>query len=164
MTTPAKSASVSANRKQNNFVTASKSFLSNNFCNFPVIPLVESGICITFASTFQVRDVEFLVIEWKVGRVIDRAGLEIRYTPFGYRGFESLTFRLKKETVMVSFFSFFSPPYDFRRSDFMLSANPSVSADKPCAACERPCLVSGAHARASNPYPQQSQPSSHVPA
>ena len=30
---------------------------------------------------------------WKVGRVIDRAGLEIRYTPFGYRGFESLTFR-----------------------------------------------------------------------
>jgi hypothetical protein len=25
--------------------------------------------------------------------VIDRAGLEIRYTPFGYRGFESLTFR-----------------------------------------------------------------------
>ena len=70
---------------------------------------MESGICITFASTFQVRDVEFLVIEWKVGRVIDRAGLEIRYTPFGYRGFESLTFRLKKETVMVSFFSFFSP-------------------------------------------------------
>ena len=30
----------------------------------------------------------------KVGRVNDRAGLEIRYTPFGYRGFESLTFRL----------------------------------------------------------------------
>ena len=30
---------------------------------------------------------------WKVGRVIDRAGLEIRYTLFGYRGFESLTFR-----------------------------------------------------------------------
>ena len=29
----------------------------------------------------------------KVGRVIDRAGLEIRYTLFGYRGFESLTFR-----------------------------------------------------------------------
>ena len=29
----------------------------------------------------------------KVGRVNDRAGLEIRYTPFGYRGFESLTFR-----------------------------------------------------------------------
>ena len=32
----------------------------------------------------------------KVGRVIDRAGLEIRYTPFGYRGFESLTFRKKE--------------------------------------------------------------------
>lgn len=30
---------------------------------------------------------------WKIGRVIDRAGLEIRYTPFGYRGFESLIFR-----------------------------------------------------------------------
>ena len=29
----------------------------------------------------------------KVGRVNDRAGLEIRYTLFGYRGFESLTFR-----------------------------------------------------------------------
>ena len=34
-------------------------------------------------------------LNWKVGRVIDRAGLEIRYTPFGYRGFESLTFRQK---------------------------------------------------------------------
>ena len=33
---------------------------------------------------------------WKVGRVIDRAGLEIRYTPFGYRGFESLNFRQEK--------------------------------------------------------------------
>ena len=32
-------------------------------------------------------------INWRVGRVIDRAGLEIRYTPFGYRGFESLTLR-----------------------------------------------------------------------
>ena len=38
---------------------------------------------------------------WKVGRVIDRAGLEIRYTPFGYRGFESLTFR-KTETTCLS--------------------------------------------------------------
>ena len=37
----------------------------------------------------------------KVGRVIDRAGLEIRYTPFGYRGFESLTFR-KKESMLRS--------------------------------------------------------------
>ena len=33
---------------------------------------------------------------WRVGRVIDRAGLEIRYTPFGYRGFESLTLRHKR--------------------------------------------------------------------
>ena len=30
---------------------------------------------------------------WKIGRVIECAGLEIRYTPFGYRGFESLIFR-----------------------------------------------------------------------
>ena len=29
--------------------------------------------------------------------MIDRAGLEIRYTPFGYRGFESLTLRKAKE-------------------------------------------------------------------
>ena len=29
----------------------------------------------------------------KVGRVTECAGLEIRYTLFGYRGFESLTFR-----------------------------------------------------------------------
>ncbi len=35
----------------------------------------------------------------KVGRVIDRAGLEIRYTPFGYRGFESLTFRKRSLTL-----------------------------------------------------------------
>ena len=42
----------------------------------------------------------------KVGRVIDRAGLEIRYTPFGYRGFESLTFRKKKfhEQIVELFF------------------------------------------------------------
>ena len=33
----------------------------------------------------------------KVGRVIDRAGLEIRYTLFGYRGFESLTLRQKTQ-------------------------------------------------------------------
>ena len=42
----------------------------------------------------------------KVGRVIDRAGLEIRYTPFGYRGFESLTFRQKPEREPPRF-SFF---------------------------------------------------------
>ena len=32
----------------------------------------------------------------KVGRVIECAGLEIRYTHYGYRGFESLTFRKVK--------------------------------------------------------------------
>ena len=31
----------------------------------------------------------------KIGRVIECAGLEIQYTPFGYRGFESLIFRLQ---------------------------------------------------------------------
>ena len=40
----------------------------------------------------------------RVGRVIDRAGLEIRYTPFGYRGFESLTLRNKKRNHIGSFF------------------------------------------------------------
>ena len=40
---------------------------------------------------------------WKVGRVIDRAGLEIRYTPFGYRGFESLTFRAGLEIRYTPF-------------------------------------------------------------
>ena len=29
----------------------------------------------------------------KIGRVTECAGLEIRYTLFGYRGFESLIFR-----------------------------------------------------------------------
>ena len=50
---------------------------------------------------FQIFDVPLHPISRKVGRVIDRAGLEIRYTPFGYRGFESLTFRktLKKRTI-----------------------------------------------------------------
>ncbi len=70
-----------------------------------------SEITITFASDFgesekvQYNTLTFLTLDSvdasitlfslnrKVGRVIDRAGLEIRYTPFGYRGFESLTFR-----------------------------------------------------------------------
>ena len=40
----------------------------------------------------------------KVGRVIECAGLEIRYTPCGYRGFESLTFRAGKRTWEGAFF------------------------------------------------------------
>ena len=40
----------------------------------------------------------------KVGRVNDRAGLEIRYTPFGYRGFESLTFRNVKSPQVEDVF------------------------------------------------------------
>ena len=39
---------------------------------------------------------------WKIGRVIECAGLEIRYTPFGYRGFESLTFRKEKRMWQMS--------------------------------------------------------------
>ena len=35
----------------------------------------------------------FAPLKRKVGRVIECAGLEIRYTHYGYRGFESLTFR-----------------------------------------------------------------------
>ena len=58
--------------------------LLNNFRKFPINPLVVSGKVINFASAKRKR---------RVGRVIDRAGLEIRYTPFGYRGFESLTLR-----------------------------------------------------------------------
>ena len=47
------------------------------------------------------------IVFWKVGRVIDRAGLEIRYTLFGYRGFESLTFRrTDKESYKGSPFLF----------------------------------------------------------
>ena len=42
---------------------------------------------------------------WKVGRVIECAGLEIRYTHYGYRGFESLTFRkANQESRMALFF------------------------------------------------------------
>lgn len=45
----------------------------------------------------------------KVGRVIECAGLEIRYTLSGYRGFESLTFRLedkRKPLVRLPFLFF----------------------------------------------------------
>ena len=45
------------------------------------------------------RKVRWHSFNRKVGRVIDRAGLEIRYTPFGYRGFESLTFRKRSLTL-----------------------------------------------------------------
>ncbi len=45
----------------------------------------------------------------KVGRVIDRAGLEIRYTLSGYRGFESLIFRkIKQGAVMVPCFCIYT--------------------------------------------------------
>ena len=45
----------------------------------------------------------------KVGRVTECAGLEIRYTPFGYRGFESLTFRHRKACKALSRARFFYP-------------------------------------------------------
>ena len=46
-----------------------------------------------FAITKLLR--KFAALKRKVGRVIECAGLEIRYTHCGYRGFESLTFRQK---------------------------------------------------------------------
>ena len=49
---------------------------------------------LTFLTLNQMQvNLLWFSLNRKVGRVIDRAGLEIRYTPFGYRGFESLTFR-----------------------------------------------------------------------
>ncbi len=42
----------------------------------------------------------------RVGRVTECAGLEIRYTPFGYRGFESLTLRKIGEPIQGSPISF----------------------------------------------------------
>ena len=54
-------------------------------------------------------DMILRLLNRRVGRVIDRAGLEIRYTPFGYRGFESLTLRNeKRKSLMTSFFSLFT--------------------------------------------------------
>ena len=56
---------------------------------------------------FQKNLLPLQPISRKVGRVIDRAGLEIRYTPFGYRGFESLTFRQEhKRGLNMSLFLF----------------------------------------------------------
>ena len=50
-------------------------------------------------------DMILRLLNRRVGRVIDRAGLEIRYTPFGYRGFESLTLRNeKRKSLTTSFF------------------------------------------------------------
>ena len=49
----------------------------------------------------------------KVGRVIDRAGLEIRYTLFGYRGFESLTFRKERRSRNRLLLSFFGASLEF---------------------------------------------------
>ena len=47
--------------------------------------LAVTKVSLTFAPAFRNN--------WRVGRVIDRAGLEIRYTGLPYRGFESLTLR-----------------------------------------------------------------------
>ena len=62
----------------------------------------------TFLALSQSSVTRWRSLTRKVGRVIDRAGLEIRYTPFGYRGFESLTFR-KKKFHEQSWNSFFNP-------------------------------------------------------
>ena len=60
----------------------------------------------------------------KVGRVIDRAGLEIRYTPFGYRGFESLTFRTEKENQIWFSFCFMN------KKDWLQVTREDLSCDK----------------------------------
>ena len=75
-------------------------------------------LCTTFTESSSFRDDLPYVrpiaskLAWhslirKVGRVIDRAGLEIRYTPFGYRGFESLTFRHKEHPHQTRGCSYF---------------------------------------------------------
>ena len=66
----------------------------------------QSDACISYAEREQVRCETSMV---KVGRVIDRAGLEIRYTPFGYRGFESLTFRKKSSMSLLVELFFYEP-------------------------------------------------------
>ena len=55
----------------------------------------------------------------KVGRVIECAGLEIRYTHCGYRGFESLTFRQNEEitSVVSSLFYLIFNTLGFQRID-----------------------------------------------
>ena len=59
-----------------------------------------------FDSATHLSQVWVYGVKRKVGRVIDRAGLEIRYTLSGYRGFESLTFRQKigNLEIWVSYF------------------------------------------------------------
>ena len=57
--------------------------------------------------------------------MIDRAGLEIRYTPFGYRGFESLTFRTNdKESpkLGLSFVFFTQIDYESDGANYDLKA------------------------------------------
>ena len=59
-----------------------------------------------FAITKLLR--KFAALKRKVGRVIECAGLEIRYTHCGYRGFESLTFRQKGNRQDDSLFILFA--------------------------------------------------------
>ena len=64
----------------------------------------ESSISIDSPHARQMRARSLLFSHIRrVGRVIDRAGLEIRYTLFGYRGFESLTLRKNKQKGTVWF-------------------------------------------------------------
>gem|GEM_PF-1589883 len=48
-----------------------------------------------FSDRFSCFFIKFALAKRKIGRVTECAGLEIRYTPFAYRGFESLIFRHK---------------------------------------------------------------------
>ncbi len=59
-----------------------------------LIRRVQYAKTLTLLSLDKMRNFSLLSsLIRRVGRVIDRAGLEIRYTLFGYRGFESLTLR-----------------------------------------------------------------------
>ena len=65
----------------------------------------------------------------KIGRVIECAGLEIRYTPFGYRGFESLIFRQQETTDVYRWFP-----------AFMIALLTSLSLKGILSGCERHLL------------------------
>ena len=63
----------------------------------------------SFSDRFSCFFIKFALAKRKIGRVTECAGLEIRYTPFAYRGFESLIFRLiqhNKNAVRLSLTAF----------------------------------------------------------
>ena len=67
--------------------------------------MFSEGLQLSFSAFFITFALQFR----KIGRVTECAGLEIRYTPFAYRGFESLIFRLikhNKNAVRLSLTAF----------------------------------------------------------